>query len=96
MEETQKLEAESVVDAEQNPEVVIGWLEEAGNVGSIETFQKLSDRLLGDVRYTADTLPVVHGVIALAALKMAGATKHGKLNDEQLNTVAQVLTAALL
>lgn len=95
MDEKQKVEAQDVIDAEQTPQVIFGWLEEAGKVDSLESLQKLSERLLGDVRYTVDTLPVVHGVIALAALKMAGASRHGKLNDKQLAEVAQLLIAAL-
>lgn len=95
MQENEKVEAQDVLDAEQTPQLVFDWLEEAGKVNSLETFQKLSERLLSDVRYTVDTLPVVYGVIALASLKMASGSKHGKLNEEQLRAVAQLLIAAL-
>jgi hypothetical protein len=88
-------ELSEVIDVKTDKDVVDGWYNEAMEVRDAEGLQKLLERVLGNFQYTPATTPHAFAAIALAALKMANESKHGKLDEGQWKEVVGLLTAAM-
>lgn len=91
---TEKVEGQAVIEASDN-ELVGGWMNEAQGCTTPEAFQKLSERLLSDVCYSGEALPLAYTAIALAALKMAFSSRHGTLDLRQRQTLLENVESAL-
>jgi len=90
-----RVKAEEVIDRELDHDTIQGWFDEAGVVRTLQGLQEVIERRLGDFSYTVATTPLAYASIALAALKLANESKHGKLNDYQKEVVLGVMMQAL-
>jgi hypothetical protein len=90
-----KVVAEEVIDIDHDETEVQQWYDEAGASLTPEALQKLVERVLSAPKMTPATTPHAYASIALASLKMANASQHGKLNSEQWGVVKSVLLGIL-
>lgn len=93
--ETEKIKADPVIGLTSDTDIIQGWYDEARQCVTPDALQKLSERLLGDVQYSVDVTPHAYTAIALAGLKLANSSRHGRLSAEQWETVRGMLNSAL-
>jgi hypothetical protein len=95
VEQVEKVQAEVVIDAAGDSEVIQGWYVEAGAVRTSEALQKLLDRLTGDFKVMGEATPHAHAAIALAALKISFNSKLGDMDSDQRRTFLDLIGSAL-